>query len=343
LLQSQCRTSDYLCRYGGEELCVLLPNADESVAAAWAERARQAIEDSIVTVGEHAVRVTASIGVAQALGATDTMEQLIDRADQALIVAKKLGRNRVMCASAMSDTGAVLEQVRMHGAVFHGVDATDVMTTPVASLPLESTVGEAAEFLRKTRINSAPVVDRQGKLVGVLSEKDVICILPSHAAWNMPIERIMQRTFVSFEEDSPLEAICEFLSRVTVRRVFVVREGAPIGVVSQGNLLRWYGTQVAAGRVPGEPCNVDDAPPESRERLLEGAEAVAECAAKLAKHASDAKHDPLAPVVDRVRKLQDLVDALIAASAGKRIPIDLTDSDSFPAGALQYVPSAGHK
>ncbi len=249
LLQTQCRASDYLCRYGGEELCVLLPNADESVAAAWAERARKAIEDSTVLVGERAVRVTASIGIAQALGATDTMEQLVDRADQSLIVAKKLGRNRVMCASAMSESGAVIEQVRLHGAVFRGVLATEVMTTPVASLSLQSTVGEAANVLRKTRINSAPVVDAQGKLVGVLSEKDVICILPNHAAWNMPIERIMQRTFVSFEEDAPLEAICEFLSRVTVRRVFIVRDGAPIGVISQGNLLRWY-----ARKSPPDAC-----------------------------------------------------------------------------------------
>jgi CBS domain-containing protein len=235
----------------------------------------------------------------------------------------------------------VIEQVNLHGAVFRGVPATEVMTYPVASLPLESTVGEAANFLRKTRINSAPVVDRQGKLVGVLSEKDVISILPNHAAWNMPIERIMQRTFVSFEEDAPVDAICEFLSRVTVRRVFVVRDGAPIGVVTQGNLLRWYGAQVAAGRVPGEQYDLDDSHPESRERLLEGAEVIAECAAKLAKHASDSEQDPLAPVVERVHKLQDLVDALIAASAGKRVPIDLADSDSFPAGTLQYVPSTG--
>ena len=44
LLQENCRAGDYLCRYGGEEICVLLPNADEELAAAWAERARRAIE-----------------------------------------------------------------------------------------------------------------------------------------------------------------------------------------------------------------------------------------------------------------------------------------------------------
>ncbi|MEX2114705.1 MAG: hypothetical protein WD845_16050, partial [Pirellulales bacterium] len=81
----------------------------------------------------------------------------------------------------------------------------------------------------------------------------------------------------------------------------------------------------------------------NRERLLEGADAVAECAAKLARHTSDSRHDPLAPVVERVRKLQDLVDALLAASEGRRMPMSLTDSDSFPASALGYVPSPTSK
>jgi hypothetical protein len=176
-----------------------------------------------------------------------------------------------------------------------------------------------------------------------LSEKDVICVLPIHDAWSMPIEQVMQRTFVSFEEDAPLDAICEFLSRVTVRRVFIVRQGAPVGVISQGNLLRWYGTQVATGRATDGAIDPPTTNTASRQRLLDGANAVAECAARLSKHAGDSRHDPLAPVVERVRKIQDLIDALLAASQGKGIPIDLTDSDSFSTSALGYLPNLQSK
>jgi PleD family two-component response regulator len=42
-LQKQCRASDSVCRYGGEEFCVLLPHTDEQGAAKWADLARQAI------------------------------------------------------------------------------------------------------------------------------------------------------------------------------------------------------------------------------------------------------------------------------------------------------------
>ncbi|MGD9722871.1 MAG: diguanylate cyclase [Pirellulales bacterium] len=330
LLKSQCRASDYLCRFGGEELCVLLPNADEDVAAAWAERARQAIELATVMVGDRAVRVTASFGVSTRLGAIDTAEQFIDRADQALIVAKKLGRNQVVRASAVSESGAALEKVRQHGALFQGVMARDVMTTPVSSLPVAATVGEATTFLRQLHINTAPVVDAEGKLVGVLSEKDLICILPNHGAWSMAIDHVMQRTFVSFDEDASLDAICDFLGRVTTRRVFIVRDGAPVGVVSQGSLLRWFGQRMSANQ-PAPTALV----PAERERLLQSADVVAQCASRLSQSATGTADDPLAPVLEGMRKVQSLVESLLALPADHCPPLSLTDSDSFPMSALR--------
>ncbi len=152
LLQRNCRASDYLCRYGGEEMCVLLPNADEEVAAAWAERARRAIEAATLSIGDREVRATASFGVSASAATGDTAEQLIERADQSLIVAKKLGRNRVIRAGATTESSAVFEQVRQHGAVVQGYTAGQVMTTPVSALPAGVTVAEATDFLRQLRI-----------------------------------------------------------------------------------------------------------------------------------------------------------------------------------------------
>ena len=40
VLNAQCRSSDHLCRYGGEEFCILLPDTNEQAAAIWAERIR---------------------------------------------------------------------------------------------------------------------------------------------------------------------------------------------------------------------------------------------------------------------------------------------------------------
>lgn len=84
------RAEDSLCRFGGEEFVVLLPDADGAQALAAAERLRRAFAASGHTV---------SIGVA-ALGREETVEDLLRRADASLYEAKRLGRDRCEMAPA---------------------------------------------------------------------------------------------------------------------------------------------------------------------------------------------------------------------------------------------------
>jgi len=90
-LRSCSRDDDLVCRYGGEEFCVLLPQTDLEGACVIAERIREAIE----LLEFENLTVTASLGVsARELGARDP-QGMIDQADQCLYVAKREGRNRV--------------------------------------------------------------------------------------------------------------------------------------------------------------------------------------------------------------------------------------------------------
>lgn len=313
MLKDNCRASDYVCRYGGEELCVLLPNTHEPGAAAWGEQARRLIEKMSLTVGDCPVPLTVSLGVAERLDGDDCVEQLVDRADQSLLVAKKSGRNRVVKYSAINEVMA-LPELGQRGNLFDGVSAQQVMTAPVASLPITSSVGEAAEFFLQFRINSAPVVDAEGLLVGILSEKDVTSILLNQDAWTTPIERIMQRNVVCYEEDSPAQAICDFLSRVAVRRVVIVRDGRPTGVISRGSLLRWYRNWARMKRGTG---GGDSAPLGSpgRQRLIQGAQAVARCAADFSDAvAQQGEDDVTPPLIGGVSKLQELLNDLLSCS-----------------------------
>lgn len=86
------RSEDIFCRYGGEEILVLLPGVDEKVALIAAERLRNKIEQ--IRIPEHPeIRVTVSGGVSAGTIAEDFRE-LIARADEALYMAKESGRNR---------------------------------------------------------------------------------------------------------------------------------------------------------------------------------------------------------------------------------------------------------
>ena len=96
LIEGCCRGSDSVCRYGGEEFCVLLPDTDDKGAASWAERCRLAIAETPCVAGGRSTSVTVSLGVAQREETTESPEQLLDRADQALLAAKRQGRNRVV-------------------------------------------------------------------------------------------------------------------------------------------------------------------------------------------------------------------------------------------------------
>jgi diguanylate cyclase (GGDEF)-like protein len=96
IASTELRHHDVLCRYGGEEFAVLLPSTGLDEAAAVAERIRQEFS-SVVTINNMPPS-TVSVGVGSARNGQADMAQLIESADQALYIAKKLGKNRVELA-----------------------------------------------------------------------------------------------------------------------------------------------------------------------------------------------------------------------------------------------------
>lgn len=101
LIRQNVRESDLACRFGGEEIVVILPECDAAAAFDRSESIRRAI--AALTV-QHAGRtldvVTASLGVAVTSQHGTVAETLLRTADQALYQAKHGGRNRVVMASA---------------------------------------------------------------------------------------------------------------------------------------------------------------------------------------------------------------------------------------------------
>ena len=87
LLAREIRSTDLVARYGGEEFLILLPDADLEHGCEVAERIRRTITN--------ATKVTISLGVASYQTGIKDKDDLINRADQALYVAKNAGRNQV--------------------------------------------------------------------------------------------------------------------------------------------------------------------------------------------------------------------------------------------------------
>jgi diguanylate cyclase (GGDEF)-like protein len=98
-LQNALRSMDFLCRYGGEEFCVILPETNRSGAARAGERLRSAIERN--GFDQDGVKMNLTISVGGASWATDESQEYPDMlalADGALLEAKRGGRNQVRVA-----------------------------------------------------------------------------------------------------------------------------------------------------------------------------------------------------------------------------------------------------
>jgi len=95
-VSSLLRSSDIFGRLGGEEFAVILPQTGMEEGAEVAERLRATLAGLEVLVGDDRIAFTVSMGVTLARAEDKTVEEVLNRADEALYKAKRMGRNRVV-------------------------------------------------------------------------------------------------------------------------------------------------------------------------------------------------------------------------------------------------------
>jgi CBS domain-containing protein len=141
------------------------------------------------------------------------------------------------------------------------MQARDVMTRNVVTVTPETSVGEIARLLLEKRISGVPVVDAHGRLVGIVSEGDLVRRLEdegeSGRSWWLgllatPEERaeayvrahgrraadVMTKNVITVTPDTPLAAVARLLEERHIKRVPVVENGKVVGIVSRADLLR---------------------------------------------------------------------------------------------------------
>jgi diguanylate cyclase (GGDEF)-like protein len=97
LILESIDTNDLAARIGGEEFCILLPNASRSASAITAEMIRSKLEKTHIAAGSASIQTTVSGGIAYSRGG-EAIQSLLKRADEALYEAKAEGRNRIKIA-----------------------------------------------------------------------------------------------------------------------------------------------------------------------------------------------------------------------------------------------------
>lgn len=143
--------------------------------------------------------------------------------------------------------------------------AREMMTTKVHQVAANSTIGDALQLLRAHTISGLPVVDRDGRLVGVITGGDVLRafqqraqkiyhslfgptqVAIDEAVWTtdrkamlaLSVEKMMSKGLVTVGPDTPVGEIADLMLSEKVRRVFVVDQGRLLGVVTRNDIVRW--------------------------------------------------------------------------------------------------------
>jgi CBS domain-containing protein len=151
--------------------------------------------------------------------------------------------------------------------------AKDVMTAPAICVVEDTSVGEIAKRLLAHRISAVPVTDGAGRLIGIVSEGDLVRRVESgtqrEPAWWLTLfaeedtrareyarsrgrraADVMTRHVVTVGEEATLAEIATLLERHRIKRVPVVRDGKVIGIVSRANLLHGLASQPPAAAPP---------------------------------------------------------------------------------------------
>lgn len=165
--------------------------------------------------------------------------------------------------------------------------ARDVMTQPVISVSADTPVQVAIRQMLQKKISGLPVVDGEGNLVGMVTEGDFLRRAESgtehhRSRWldflmgpgaladqytkahGRKVGEVMTKEIRSVDEDARLEDIVALMERYHVKRVPVMRDKKPVGLVTRANLLRALAS-VMHGLPQGAP---DDAG--IRQKILDG-------------------------------------------------------------------------
>ena len=112
------------------------------------------------------------------------------------------------------------------------VTAADVMTPDPLTFSPDTTAHEAAQILSEHRISGAPVVDADGKIVGIVSEYDLI------ARTGTLVSDVMTRDVVSVPSTAGVDRVRAILVTQRLKRVPVTKDGRLVGLISRADLVR---------------------------------------------------------------------------------------------------------
>ena len=109
--------------------------------------------------------------------------------------------------------------------------ARQIMTKEIITVTPGMTVKSLANTLIKNQISGAPVTSKDGKIIGIVSEADIV------ANKGKDVKALMSKKIISVVEDTPVEEIAQLMTTHKIKRVPVMRGGKVVGIVSRADIV----------------------------------------------------------------------------------------------------------
>ena len=135
------------------------------------------------------------------------------------------------------------------------------MSHPVITIHPELPMQDALNLMHKEQIRRLPVVDKHGRLTGIVSESDLLHASPSNAnslsVWEMnymlskiTISEIMTSNVITVMEDTPIEEAARIMADNKIGGLAVVRDDKVVGIITETDLFKIF-LELLGAREPG--------------------------------------------------------------------------------------------
>jgi len=114
-----------------------------------------------------------------------------------------------------------------------------IMSTDVVHVHPETPIARVLELLIENDITGVPVVESDGELVGIVTEKDMIGVLVGQETPSGTARDYMTEEVLSFDENDDIIAVCECLTKNHLRRVPILSDGRLVGIISRRDLIKY--------------------------------------------------------------------------------------------------------
>lgn len=116
--------------------------------------------------------------------------------------------------------------------------AADIMTANVITARKDMVLTDVIALLLRWHISAMPVVDDDDRIVGIVSEIDLVNLTFDGNARDTTVEEVMVTDIVSFSPDTELADLVQSFSKRHLRRVPIIDKGKVVGIVSRRDILR---------------------------------------------------------------------------------------------------------